>query len=91
MVFKNEIKYEKIIEVSEFEQLDQSQFRLIKELNELNLNEINSRIEDLISSYEDYSQQVDFKKLSLQSKINELRQKLNSLMSFDNEINFIKL
>ena len=79
---------EKIIEVSEFEQLDQSQFRLIKELNELNLNEINSRIEDLISSYEDYSQQVDFKKLSLQSKINELRQKLNSLMSFDNEINF---
>lgn len=85
--YKNKL-IEKIKVNDRFEQLDLSQFKMTKELNELTLNEINLRTDNLITTYENYSQQIDFKKLSLKSKINELRQKLNSLMSFDNEVKF---
>ena len=83
-----ELLESKISYSNAFKQLDLSNQNIIKEYFDLKMFELQYRTEDLTNSIVDYSQQVEFKKLSIQSKLNELKQKLESLLSFDVEKKF---
>lgn len=84
----NELLETKIIYPDAFKQLDLSNQNMLKEYFDLRMFELQYRINDLTTTITDYSQEVEIKKLSIQSKLNELKQKLESLLSFDVEKKF---
>ena len=91
--FSNFVDYKELLESKvlypdAFKQLDLSNQNMLKEYFDLKMFELQYRIDDLTTTITDYSQETEIKKLSIQSKLNELKQKLESLLSFDVEKKF---